>query len=246
MEIRLETLRLVTVLPVRVRMDHVQGIDVEGNRLWISSVDRQGKRGLLHLVDLPSGLPVREIEVHEGARYHPGGISLDGGAVWVPVAEYRKLSSAMVERRDKETLEPLGRFEVDDHIGCAAADGKHVYGGNWDSEIVYRWTYDGEAVDERRNPAGVAYQDMQCAGDALIASGNLSPGEGAIDWLDKETLELRGRIRAGTTSRGARFTNEGMAFRGGRLYLLPEDGPSRLFIYDAPAGWKKLAAGREG
>jgi hypothetical protein len=27
------------------------------------------------------------------------------------------------------------------------------------------------------------------------------------------------------------LTHEGMAIAGGKLYLLPEDGPSRLFVY---------------
>jgi hypothetical protein len=31
-----------------------------------------------------------------------------------------------------------------------------------------------------------------------------------------------------------RFTQEGMAFRKGKLYLLPEDGRSRLFVFQLP------------
>ena len=40
------------------------------------------------------------------------------------------------------------------------------------------------------------------------------------------------RVRAGKTDRGVSLTNEGMTFRGGKLYLLPEDDPSRLFVFD--------------
>jgi hypothetical protein len=54
---------------------------------------------------------------------------------------------------------------------------------------------------------------------------------GAIDWLEWPSLKLLRRIDAGKTSRGVPFTNEGLAARGDRLWLLPEDGPSRLFEF---------------
>ncbi len=51
-----------------------------------------------------------------------------------------------------------------------------------------------------------------------------------IDCLAVDDFTLLRRVEMGTTSRGVPFTNEGITFRGGRLYLLPEDDPSRLFI----------------
>jgi hypothetical protein len=36
------------------------------------------------------------------------------------------------------------------------------------------------------------------------------------------------------SSRGVPYTNEGMAIRGNRLFLLPEDSLSRLFEYRLP------------
>ena len=68
-----------------------------------------------------------------------------------------------------------------------------------------------------------------------MASGNLSRDLGAIDWIDLDRLRLLRRVTAGKTDRGVRYTNEGMAVRGDRLYLLPEDGPSRLFVFDLEA-----------
>jgi hypothetical protein len=32
------------------------------------------------------------------------------------------------------------------------------------------------------------------------------------------------------------FTNEGMTLRNGKLYLLPEDDPSRLYLFMPPVG----------
>jgi hypothetical protein len=41
-------------------------------------------------------------------------------------------------------------------------------------------------------------------------------------------------MTAGMTDRGVRFNNEGMAIRGKRLYLAPEDGNTRVFVYRLP------------
>jgi hypothetical protein len=50
--------------------------------------------------------------------------------------------------------------------------------------------------------------------------------------MDFPSLKITRRIAAGRTDRGDVFTREGMALRNGKLYLLPEDGPTRLFIFD--------------
>jgi hypothetical protein len=67
-----------------------------------------------------------------------------------------------------------------------------------------------------------------------LVGGGLRPGEGSIDWLDPMDLRLLRRSRVGKTDRGVMMTHEGMAIAGDRLYLLPEDGPSRLFVFPLP------------
>lgn len=228
---RLGDLERLEVVRLRATLDHVQGIDVEGDSLWVSSVDRKAKRGFLHLFDLKSGRLRAEVSVERGSRYHPGGIALDGDSIWVPVAEYARASSALVQRRDKKTLALVSEFEVADHIGCLAAGGGTVLGGNWDSRIFYEWTPDGRLLRQRPNPTPNAYQDLKRVDGLIVASGNVGAEEGEVDWLDPETLALKRSLPAGKTDRGVRFTNEGMAIRDGKLYLLPEDGPSRLFVF---------------
>jgi hypothetical protein len=49
--------------------------------------------------------------------------------------------------------------------------------------------------------------------------------------MEWPSLKLVKRMEAGKTNRGVPFTNEGMAVGAGRLWLLPEDGPSRLFEF---------------
>src|SRR5688572_6617490 len=129
---RLEELERLEIVALEAALDHVQGIDVEGEALWVSSVDRQAKRGFLHLFDCKSGRLKAQVSVERGIRYHPGGIARDGDSIWVPVAEYVRESTTLVQRRDKRTLALVSEFEVPDHIGCIAAD-KTLVGGNWDS-----------------------------------------------------------------------------------------------------------------
>jgi len=232
-QVRLENLERLEVVVLQATLDHVQGIDVEGDSLWVSSVDRPAKKGFLHLFDRRSGRLRAQVSVERGARYHPGGIARDGDAIWVPVAEYVRDGASLIQRRDKRTLALRSEFEVPDHIGCIAA-GEKLVGGNWDSRIFYEWARDGRLLRRRENPTPNAYQDLKLVDGKLIASGKLSAEEGAVDWLLPESLALLRRIVAGKTERGVLFTNEGMAVRDGKLYLLPEDGPSRLFVFRLP------------
>lgn len=228
----LEKLSLAAVTPLDGTLHHVQGIDLEGDRLWVTSVDSKTRTGWLHLFEVRTARLVREVEVQEGDRFHPGGIALDGGSVWVPVAEYTRTGKTTIQRRNKQTLALESRFEVNDHIGCVAADRDGLLGGNWDSRQIYSWDRKGRQLAVRDNPTGTRYQDMKLSGGLLVAGGLRSRDEGAIDWLDPVTLKLVRRLTTGKTDRGVVYTNEGMTLREGRLYLLPEDGPSRLFCFE--------------
>jgi hypothetical protein len=54
---------------------------------------------------------------------------------------------------------------------------------------------------------------------------------GAIDWIEFPSFRLVRRVKVANTERHVPFTREGMAIRGKQLLLLPEDEPSRLFIF---------------
>jgi hypothetical protein len=221
------------VVELQASMDHVQGILVDGNRLWVSWVDRKRRTGHLGEFDAPTGKLVRSVEIQTGDRFHPGGISADGQSIWVPVAEYKPDSSASVQKRDRETLALQAEFEVSDHIGAIAAGPDVLYGANWDARAIYTWTRQGKQLARRDNPTGSRYQDMKFVNGLLVASG-LRRNEGAIDFLMPEDLRLHRRVRTGKSDRGVILTHEGMAIAGGKLYLLPEDGPSRLFVFQLP------------
>lgn len=226
-----EELERLRVIELAGTLYHVQGIDLDDSRLWVTSVDSAAKKGYLHEFSMPAGKVARTVEVQDGVRFHPGGIAGDASSIWVPVAEYRRGSSAVIEKRSKRTLAVEDRFEVPDHIGCVAAGGSVLVGGNWDSRDLYVWDHRGRLQRKVANPAGNGFQDMKFDGGVLIGSGLLPDRTGAIDWLEFPSLRPVRRMTAGNTERGHPYTREGMAIRNGRLYLLPEDGPSRLFVF---------------
>jgi hypothetical protein len=227
----LSDLPLVRTLELKGTTHHVQGIDLDDTRLWVTSVDREARKGYLHEFALPSGELKRTVELGVGARFHPGGMARDGESLWIPVAEYRRESTATIQKRNARTLELEAQFEVADHIGCIAAGPDGLIGGNWDSRTFYVWDKAGKLIRKVANPTPNGYQDLKFVEGRIVAGGLLPGRVGAIDWLEWPSLKLLRRVDAGKTSRGVPFTNEGLAARGDRLWLLPEDGPSRLFEF---------------
>jgi hypothetical protein len=227
----LADLELVKVLELKGALYHVQGVDLDSRRVWATSVDSANRKGYLHEFSLATGALLRVRELHDGDRFHAGGIATDLSSIWIPVAEYRRNSTAVIQQRSKRTFDLEFQFEVPDHIGCIAVTPEFLIGGNWDSREFYVWNHRGKLIRKVPSSTGNAYQDMKLYEGQLVASGVLPDGAGAVDWLDLRSLRLLRRLGAGVTDRGVLFTREGMAIREDRLLLLPEDGPSRLFIF---------------
>jgi hypothetical protein len=234
MLLELTALTLLGITNLAGPTHHVQGIDVEGDNLWLTAVDKPTRKGFLSRYNWKTGQRLAIVEVQDGERYHPGGLQLAGDSLWLPVAEYRRNSSAVIQRRNKLTLALESQFPVPDHIGCLAIANQIIWGGNWDSLHLYRWRPDGTLIDKRPNPTGIGFQDLKANATALIGSGTNGATAGAILWLHPETLAVQQRLDTGLTDRRVRFSNEGMTIVRKTLFLLPEDDPSRLFRYQLP------------
>lgn len=223
--------RLAATLPLQPDLHHVQGIDIEGDTLWVSSVDAKAAKGYLSRIELPSGRLLAQIEVQQGKRIHPGGITLDGDYLWIPVAEYDRDGPTNIERRHKTTLALESTFEVDDHIGCIAAHKNYLLGGSWSSRTLYQWTKAGQQLLKVPNPSPTEWQDLKMDGDLLLGSGGMTRDQGAVEWLTVPDFKLERRILTHKTDRNLTYSHEGMTLRQGKLYFLPEDAPSRLFVF---------------
>lgn len=235
----LEHGRFVGALQLQGEVFHVQGLALDRTHIWVTSVDHGGRRAFLHMFDRATGRFLRRVELTDGARYHPGGLSLSGGSLWVPVAELRPDSSSVLMEIDAETLTLRRRIAVADHIGCIAADGTRLVAGNWDSRQLYtfdlaRGTRPVQVVD---NPSSTHFQDMKFVDGQLVAGGNTSWLAGTLDWIDPATMRVTRSLKAGSIGpvrpfgRGGPVTGEGMAIEGREVYVLPEDGPSRVFHF---------------
>ena len=234
----IEQARPVGAKALQGELFHVQGLALEPDRIWVTSVDQQTQRGFLHEFDRRTGTLLRRIELTDGPRYHPGGISISGRSIWVPVAEMKPHSTAVLVELDADNLTVRRRIVVADHLGCVAADGKRLVAGNWDSERLYLFDLRrGTPMRSVPNPSATHYQDMKLVGGTLVASGNLTWWNGTVDWIDLATMTVRRTLRAGAIGplkpigRGGPLTGEGMAIEGRDLYLIPEDGPSRVLRY---------------
>ncbi len=221
---------------------HVQGLEVAGKHIWVTSVDQVHRKAWLHQFDRASGKALRRLEVSDGARFHPGGISISGGSIWVPVAEYRPDSSAVLIEIDAETLAVRRKIPVADHLGCVAAAGQTLVAGNWNSRLLY--VFDLRTSGPPRvvhNPSSTQYQDMKFVGRQLVAGGSRTLWSGTVDWIDWPSMTIVRTLRSGAVGvirpfgRGGAYTGEGLAMDGRDLYLLPEDGPSRVFHFTLDA-----------
>lgn len=227
-----EHARLLGALALEGEVFHVQGVDLDNRRIWVTSVDRAQRRGYLHEFDRATGRLLRRVELTDGARYHPGGISLHGDAIWVPVAEMTPNSSAVIEEIDTATLRIRRRIPVTDHLGCVAVSDSMLIAGNWDSRLLYVFDRrDGDRVRIVPNPSATPFQDIKLIGGQLVGGGPLTLWSGTIDWIDLASMTPVRSLRAGATDRAAPYSGEGMTLKGRDLYLISEDGPSRLFHF---------------
>jgi hypothetical protein len=227
----------------------------------IGGYDRDTGEGTGHLFKIEeSGRLLQSVTLGEGSLYHPGGIDFDGTHIWVPVAEYRPNSRSIVYRVDPLTMKASEVFRFADHIGAIVHDAgaRALHGVSWGSRRFYRWTTDGDGrvTNPGVQPAElrrlnlshyVDYQDCQYAGlHAMLCSGisELRSDSGAapirlggLDLIDLSDGRPRHQVPVAlTTPRGAPMTRNPMwaeaTASGLRVYFLPEDDESTLYVYD--------------
>jgi len=226
-----DTMELIRQVPLKFSTYHVQGLDITEQFYFVTSVDTKQSRSWLFKIDRKNAGLISQVELTDGALVHPGGLQFDGRFLWIPNAEYKRLSRTMVYGLDPDTLAIHTSFEVDDHIGAIASNGKNLlYGVNWDAHHFYTWDIDGRKLEKIDSPTSIAYQDIKYFGGKLLCSGH-KDNISAIDIIDPEGWTLVKRINLPKDKWKSDLTREGMAFDG-VFYFLPDDGPnSRILIF---------------
>ena len=129
-------------------------------------------------------------------------------------------------------LPPVIQCAVADHIGCVTVSRDNlIIAGNWDSRLFYILDAQGRKLRTMPNPSETRYQDIKFVHGQLVGSGYLTPLSGTIDWISWPSMKIIDARHAGATDRQKPYTGEGMTLKGPDLFLLSEDGPSRLFRF---------------
>ncbi|MBB5157247.1 DUF6454 family protein [Saccharopolyspora phatthalungensis] len=192
---------------------HTEGIAFAGDRVFLSAVqvtepttkypspqgryDRTPGKGIGHVFVMDrQGNLQKDVVLGEGDMYHPAGMDFDGKNIWVPVAEYRPNSSAIIYSIDATTLEVHKQFEVADHIGGIIRDAQtgHLIGNNWGSRRFYEWDLAGHQIAAWDNPSFFGdYQDCQHLSDRkMICGGTTNLPQTPAAGGTKATYELGG------------------------------------------------------
>ncbi len=275
---RQSTWTLVSSIPVRFTTHHPQGMVKIGDSFFVSSVevtvptkrlpapvdgkDRDAGAGIGHLFKIDrAGNLVADLMLGEGTIYHPGGIDYDGARIWVPVAEYRPDSRAILYRVDPQTMKATEVLRVADHIGALVhnTDDHTLHGVSWGSRRFYRWTLDRDnrVTNGGADPASLAtlnpshyvdYQDCKYVGDHRMLCTGVSEirqtpdaapfrlgGMDLIDLADGRPLHQVPVLL--WTPGGLDMTHNPVwieaTAKGLRGYFMPEDNRSTIYVYDA-------------
>jgi Family of unknown function (DUF6454) len=192
---------------------HTEGIAFSEDHIFLSAVqitepttkfatpqngfDRTPGKGIGHLFVMDkAGNLQKDITLGEGDMYHPGGIDSDGSNVWVPVAQYRPNSSAIIYKVDAKTLDVHKQFEVKDHFGGIVMDKQtgHLVGNTWGSRRFAEWDLQGKQLATWQNPNYfIDYQDCQYVSTRKMLCGGVTNLPQTLTAGGKEaTYELGG------------------------------------------------------
>ena len=268
----------IAAIKIGFKTHHPQGMIKIGDDFFVSSVeilkpttrypeprdgyDRDTGEGKGHLFKIgPKGELLADLVLGEGAVYHPGGIDYDGESLWVPVAEYRPNSAAIVYRVDPKTMKAVEVFRFRDHVGGIVRDTESntLHGVSWGSRRFYAWPLgaDGRITNADAkpetlrvlNPAQyIDYQDCHYLGRRRMLCSGLntyrsSPGGAPFFLGGWEVVNLADnraiwQVPIELWSPSGKPMTQNPFFvettaAGLRAYFMPDDDDSTLFVFEA-------------
>ncbi|MFN0122199.1 MAG: DUF6454 family protein [Blastocatellia bacterium] len=262
--------KMESSMPLRFNTHHPQGMVRIGDVFYLSAVevtqparrfpqpvqgmDRDAGAGRGHLFKFDAqGNLLHDLILGEGTMYHPGGIDYDGVSIWVPVAEYRPNSRAIIYRVDPVTMRATEIMRYPDHLGGVVYDraSRTLHAVSWGSRWFYRWTFNARGVvrqphrPRRRNGSFyIDYQDckflergeMLCGGLSTYPSRGGKFSLGGLELIDLvagralHQLPLELWTESGLPMTQNPFWIEATA-DGLRAWFVPEDEQSTMYVY---------------
>ncbi|MBN1352712.1 hypothetical protein JXJ21_25210 [candidate division KSB1 bacterium] len=208
-------------IPLSADLQHVQGLSVTDNFIYITSVKTEKpQQAFLFKLNRSNGI----LESHcitRDQKVHPSGVQFYDGYIWHALAEYKKGGASLIQKIEPASLKIVLEFAFDDHIGAIACDKDRIYGANWDGEAIYCWTHSGELICKKEYNPGLKIQDFECIGGYLIGAGG---SEGALHVLDSKSLVVLKTIVLPEIQSINRVTREGLSVYNNEFYFLPDDG----------------------
>ncbi|WP_210250037.1 DUF6454 family protein [Labrys sp. KNU-23] len=268
----------VAAIPIAFPTFHPQGMVKIGDDFFVSSVnilkpttkypapregyDRDTGEGEGHLFRISKdGKLLADLKLGEGSVYHPGGIDFDGKFIWVPVAEYRPNSQAIIYKVDPATMKAVEVFRFKDHVGGIVHDTQRnsLHGVSWGSRRFYAWPFgaDGKITNADASPETlrvmnpaqyIDYQDCHYAGGArMLCSGlnayKVAPDAapfrlGGLELVDLKDNRPIWQVPVELWAPSGLPMTQNPAFvevkdGGLRAYFMPDDDKSTLFVYEA-------------
>lgn len=181
---------LESTTPLEGDIGHPQGLTVHDGNWWVTTVHPSTARGSVLSFD-HTGHRIRDIDVTDGERIHPGGFDFPsvGDAVRIPVAEYRPHSTSTVIELDDGRV--TKSFDFNDHLGaiCDLGDGT-LLAASWGSRVFHRLSHEGTVIERRRNPSHM----VDCQDFCVITPGFvLASGVAQLSFED-EVRQLGGLL----------------------------------------------------
>jgi hypothetical protein len=268
--------RAVAAIPIKFQTFHPQGMVKVGDAFFVSSVDikvptkrfaapqdgldRDTGEGVGHLFKLDAeGNLLADLVLGEGSIYHPGGIDYDGRDIWVPVAEYRPNSRAIVYRVDPKTMSATAVLQVNDHIGGIVHDTGTgtLHGVSWGSRWLYKWPLvNGVVAPEvaagrprvTNHSHYIDYQDCHFVGASRMLCTGLNTYKptadgpvfrlGGMELVDLATDRPLHQVPVELWAPSGLPMTQNPSWvektaTGLRAYFMPDDDRSTLFVYEA-------------
>ena len=258
-------------ISVQFNTFHPQGMVRIGQDFFVSAVevrraparypkpqdghDRNAGAGVGHLFRISAdGALLADLILGEGDAYHPGGIDYDGRFIWVPVAEYRPDSRAIIYRVDPATMTATEVIRAADHIGAVTHDAAtgRLHGVSWGGRRFYNWRLSrGRVSKPTVTPNHANYIDYQdchglggrrvlCSGLASYRGPGLGPAFALGGWEIVDLVDHRPVWQAPIqlwTPAGRPMTQNPFFAEatpsGVRAWFMPDDNRSTIYVYDA-------------